>query len=351
LPLRLRQLLLRCLLAVLLGTATLLAACDPGGGGQGVADGQNGQNGQNVQSGSGGAGPGASAGGRLVVGTMVTEDFLPMWVAEQQGIFEQQGIAVKLLGFQSAQELTTALAAGEVDMAMTDPMVAATLCAGGTEVLMEWVTLGETAKQGRFGIMASPQSGVTRLEDLAGRPIGVGSNTILEYVMDSLMAEAGVAAEQVKKEEIKKIPVRYEMMANNQVAAAALPASLLSLGEQSGMVLVADDTKGQNLSQSVMVVRREFAQDAGGRQAVDKLRTCWDKAAALVNASPDAYRALLVQKASLPEAIAESYPVSDYPLAKRPTNDMVDPILIWMLDKGYLEKPLRYDASNGAFIG
>jgi len=287
---------------------------------------------------------------KVIIGTMITEDFLPMWVAEHEGIFEQEGVVVELITFQSAQELTAALSAGEIDLAMTDPMVAATLFAGGIDVRMEWVTLGETASQGRFGIMTSPNSGVKTLHDLAGKPIGVGSNTILEYVMDMLMLGAGVPENQILKEEIKKIPVRYEMMASNQVAAAALPASLLYLGEKTGMILIADDTRGKNLSQSVMIVRTGFTVTNEGKQSLEKIRICWNKAVELINANPSAYRSLLVEKASLPELIANDYPVSTYPMAKKPTNAMIDPILEWMLHKGYLSVSLRYDAVTGGFI-
>jgi NitT/TauT family transport system substrate-binding protein len=168
--------------------------------------------------------------------------------------------------------------------------------------------------------------------------------------MDKLMEQANIPADQVLKEEIKKIPVRYEMMTNNQVPAAALPASLLYLGEQTGMVLVADDTTGANLSQSVMVVRCDFTATAGGARALDLIRASWDEAVERIAEDPSAYRALLVEKASLPEPIAESYPVSDYPLAKKPTNGMIDPILTWMLEKGYLSEKLSYDASTGLFV-
>jgi NitT/TauT family transport system substrate-binding protein len=333
-------------LSVVLVGLLLLAGC---GGGAGAGAQDSAQNdGQGAAQGTQGT-PSPGSGETVTVGTMITEDFLPMWVAEQEEIFAQEDVRVELMTFQSAQELSTALAAGEIDMAMTDPMVAAALTQGGTEVTMEWVTLGETAQQGRFGIMASPESGVKSLKDLAGKPIGVGSNTILEYVMDKLMEQEGIPTDQVLKEEIRKIPVRYEMMTSNQVAAAALPASLLYLGEQTGMVLVADDTTGANLSQSVMVARRDFAATDAGAQALGRIQAGWDKAVALLAADPSAYRALLVEKASLPAPVAESYPVSSYPLAKKPTNEMIDPILAWMLEKGYLDAALSYDSSTGAF--
>jgi NitT/TauT family transport system substrate-binding protein len=295
------------------------------------------------------AGNGSAGKVQVTVATMLTEDLLPLWVAEQEQLFGEHGIDVKIEIFQSAQELSTAVTSGAVDFAMTDPMVAASLTAGGTPVTLEWVTLGATPEQGRFGIMTSPDSGISTLQDLAGKPIGVGSNTILEYVMDRLMEQAGIPASEVKTEEIKKIPVRYEMMTQGQVAAAALPSSLLALGEATGMVLVADDTTGANISQSVMVVRDDFAASADGQAAIASLREVWDQAAQLINANPDSYRPLLASTISLPEAVVDSYPVSEYPLASRPTAAMIDPVLQWMDGKGYLTAPLTYNPSTGQF--
>ena len=137
----------------------------------------------------------------ISLGTLPTEDILPMWVAESEGLFEKAGIACNIHTFQSATELIAAVSSGEVDVAMTDPMVTASLFASGTDVRICWICLGTEASQGRFGIMTADE-GITSLADLAGREIGVGSNTILEYVMDKLMAQAGIPADQVVKAEL-----------------------------------------------------------------------------------------------------------------------------------------------------
>ncbi len=286
----------------------------------------------------------------ITIGTLVTEDILPLWLAEEEGLFNANGMIVHIQTFQSAQELTVAITSGEVDLAMTDPMVAASLVAGGTDVSLEWVTLGATANQGRFGIMTSPQSGIRSLSDVAGKPIGVGSHTILEYVMDKLMQQAGVPDDQIMTEEIKKLPVRYEMMTSNQIAAAVLPGSLLALGEVTGNVLVADDSQGENLSQSVMVARTAFTATESGEKTLTKLSTIWDLAVEMINADPVAYRPLLAEKASLPDPVRDSYPVSTYPKAARPTAQMIDPILEWMRQKDYLTVDLHYDAATGLFV-
>ncbi len=330
------------LAAVLFCVTCLFTACASSEVGENVSSGTN-------ESSTGSSGNAETFGRQVVIGSMATEDILPMWVAESEGIFAEYGIDARVETFQSAQELSTAIVSGSVDMAMTDIMVSATLTAAGTPVTMEWVTLGTSPDQGRFGIMTSPESGITSLRDLAGVPVGVGSCTIPEYVMDNLLEDAGVSEDQIVKEEIKKMPVRYEMMSSNQVAAAALPGSLLALGEATGMVLVADDSSGENLSQSVMIVREDITQSTSGIKMVETLARVWDDAAERINKDPESYRTLLVEKAQLPDAVKDSYTLSTYPLTERPRSAMVNPVLDWMYEKGYLESKLTYDYSTGSF--
>jgi NitT/TauT family transport system substrate-binding protein len=282
------------------------------------------------------------------IGTMATEDMLPYWVAEQELLFSAVGLNVEIITFQSAQELSTAFSVAEIDMAMTDPMVSISLAAAGVPLELLWVTLGQTASEGRFGILAHPDSGIKSLQDLAGVPVAVGSNTIAEYTFDRLMYAAGFSTDQIRYVEVKKVPVRYEMVANNQVAAGAFPASLLYFGEQSGLVLVADDTTGENISQTVMVARQDFVDSVAATDTLALLAKVWDEAVALINSDPAIWRPLLAQKAQLPAAIAENYPVPKYPSAARPTDWMIESVLSWMTTKGYLKVSVSYDHQTGA---
>lgn len=292
----------------------------------------------------------SSENAKVTIGTLATEDILPMWVAEEEGLFAEQGIDATVQTFQSATELIAAVNAGEVDYAMTDPMVTASIYASGTDVQIEWVTLGTTAAQGRFGIMTADSS-IKSLKDLAGVEIGVGSNTILEYVMDRLMEDAGVSDDQIKVSELQKLPVRYQAMASGQVKAAALPASLLALGESAGYTVVADDTSGDNISQSVMIARSEVVEGESGQATLTALKNVWDKAAQEINANPDNYRSLLASKANLSDDLATSYTLSEYPTCQLPTQGQVDDVLSWMKKKGYLADGVTYDAAAGTFSG
>lgn len=296
--------------------------------------------------------------GSIRIGTMPTEDILPMWVAEEEGLFENAGVDAEIVVFDSAQGLSAALTADEVDIAMTDPMRAVKLCESGTDLSLEWITLGATPEQGRFGVLTSADSGITSLADLANGTKGVGlaANTVPEYVFDKLCEQANIDPASIPVSEVASLPDRYGLAAAGQLDAAALPASMLALGQASGMVLLADDTTGDNVSQSVMVVRDAYNTGEGAK-TLAAVREVWDEAASQINADPEKYRNLLVEKANLNEQVASSYVICEYPMARTaqgepayPPAELIEPVLSWMSAKGYVTKNVSYDESNGSFV-
>jgi NitT/TauT family transport system substrate-binding protein len=280
----------------------------------------------------------------LRIGTLPTEDSLPLWVAEQRGYFATQGLAdVQIVSFQSAQERDAAFASGAIDAFMGDIIAAANLQAGGKPTSIATIMLGADQSQGRFGIAAAPKSGVKSLTELANVPVGTSSATIQEYVLDGLMSEAGVPTSSVKVEEVKKVPVRFELLMAGKLKAAALPEPFLTLAEQGGAPLVASDTSATaNLSQTVLVFSDKYLATPGGAAAAKALLAAWDIAVNDINKDPQSVLPLLVEKAKLPESLKTTYKVNTYPTAQLPTKAQVDAVLTWMKDKGYLKGNVTY---------
>ena len=98
-----------------------------------------------------------------------------------------------------------------------------------------------------------------------------------------------------------------------------------------------------------MIAHTELLSDDARTAQIEALKGVWDEAAGMINADPEAYRAVLVQHANLPEEISDTYPISTYPTVQLPTADMVEPVLAWMEKKGYLTQSLSYDAATGSF--
>jgi len=280
----------------------------------------------------------------VVIGTLPTEDALPLWVAEDEGLFEAAGIdSVEIVTFQSAMERDTAFAAGEIDAFMGDIIAAAQLESSGMPVTIATIMLGATPKDGRFGIVTGPESEYTDLAGLADVPVGTSSNTIQEYVLDGLMRAAEVPADSVVKEEVDKVPVRFDLVMQGQLAAAALPEPLLSLAEFQGGTILANDTEGENLSQTVLVFSDEYLAATGGIETMATMLDVWDEAIVVVNADPDAWRDTLVEKARLPEPIKTTYEISVYAEHQVPTTERIDAVLAWMEDNELLMEPVTFE--------
>lgn len=298
--------------------------------------------------GTGGTGGSTTASATPVavkIGTLATEDSLPLWVAEKMGYFSTEGIpGVEIVPFQSAQERDVALSSGAIDGFMGDIIAAANLQASGKGVKIATVMLGADQSQGRFGVVVPKGSSISDLKQLANVPVGTSSATIQEYVLDGLMAEAGVPADQVKVEEVKKVPVRFELLMANKLKAAALPEPFLTLAEQGGAKTLGDDTKSKaNLSQTILLFSDSFLAKPGARETVRGVLEAWNFAANDINKNPDNYRQLLVEKAKLPAPLAASYKVNTYPEAAPPTAEEVAAVLNWMKTKGYLKAEVGYN--------
>lgn len=303
------------------------------------------------------------------IGTMPTEDILPMWVAEDAGYFDELEFDVEIVSFDSAPALSAAITAGEVDMAMTDIMRAVKLTESGTPVVLEWVTLGTEADQGRFGILAAedaPFDTLTEMADYAAAHpdeevmVGVASNTVPEYVFDSLMQDAGLSTDAIQTTEIASLPDRFSLVASGNLAAAALPNSLLTLGEAQGMKVIADDTEGANISQSVMVAREDFADV--NQAKILAIATVWDQAVDTIAIDPIGALQVLFANASMNAQTQDAYVLSAYPDATAIPNPERDSDIIvlaypdegyvtaqieWMAAKGYGGEGVTYSATDG----
>jgi NitT/TauT family transport system substrate-binding protein len=279
----------------------------------------------------------------IVIGTLPTEDMLPLWVAQEEGLFDEAGLEITIINFQAAQERDAAFVAGEIDAFMGDIIASAALEAGESGVTLATVMLGATSEEGRFGIVGAPGTNYASLTELAGVKVGTSSATIQEYVLDGLMGEVGVAQGQIAKEEVKKVPVRYDLLMKGQIQAAMLPEPFLSLAEKEGAPLLSDDTTGTNLSQTVLGFSDEYLAEPGGIEAMTLLLDVWDQGAALVNEDPDAWRELLVEQARVPEPIKDSYEINTYPMHEVPTKEQVESVLEWMQRKGLLTEPPTYE--------
>ncbi|MDI6871038.1 MAG: MetQ/NlpA family ABC transporter substrate-binding protein [Bacillota bacterium] len=286
--------------------------------------------------------PALAADQTIRVGFMPAEDELPLWVAEKEGLFAREGVKVELVNFASAIERDTALQAGQVDGVNGDLVAIILNARAGVKAAVTSISLGVTPREGRFAIFSAPKSPIRTVADLKGVEIGVSFNTIQDYVTDQLLLDGGLKPREIRKVGVPKVPIRFQMLMNGQIQAAALPDPMGALAEAQGAHLVASDTEARrNLSPIVYFFTRKALKEKS--EAFDKFYRAYREAVKRINADPEKYRPLLVEKARIPEQIKDTYPMLRYPMPALPTKAEWQDVVEWMMAKKLIEGPYRYE--------
>jgi NitT/TauT family transport system substrate-binding protein len=274
-------------------------------------------------------------------------DSLPFLVAEQRGYYEAEGVDVTLEMYNSGLDRDGALQGGQADGAIAD-IITTVLLNKSVPVDIVSIAAGVTPEEGRFALLAAPDSSIRTAEDLRGVPIAVSSNTIIEFTTDMMLRDAGLEPEDIEKTLVLDIPLRLQLLLFGEVEAANLPDPLATLAETKGARVVLDDTQGRNLSQSVMIFTDKATAEKG--EAVRRLLQAYSRAVADIQADPEAFRPLLEEKLRLPPDLTE-YTIGPFSPPKVPSREQLALVQEWMQEKGILEEPPPYEELvNGSFL-
>lgn len=277
----------------------------------------------------------------LKIGTLLIEDVVPFYVAQEQGLYASNGVRVELVPFLSALERDSALTAGAIDGAIDDPVGAIHLDRGRNFISITSLCLGAAPEEGVFAILAAPGSDITSVEALKNVEIAVSTATIIEYVTDRLLASQGFTAEEIHKIEIKKMPIRMQMLLSGSVQAATLPEPLASVAEGRGARrLLSDAQVEQSLSQTVIVFRNQVLEQR--RQEISGFFAAYGEAVRMINSDPERFRSLFVEKGRIPPQLASSYPIPGYPEPIAYPRELFTPVIEWMVAKELVE-PIAYE--------
>ncbi len=284
--------------------------------------------------------PEEGAGDELIamkVGAMPDEATLPYYVAEQEGIFLEHGLDVEVVPFQSAMERDSALIAGEIDAGQNDPVGVLVLRNSGYDARIVSRELHETPEKMRFAILVSPDSEISTVAELEGEDLAISSNTVMEWIADELLG--GVNVEKV---EVKKVPLRVQMLLEGEVDAATLPEPLVSYALYEGAhLIIADSELDETIGYTVIVFRSEFID--AHPESVPQFLAAFDEAVDCINANPENYRELLVQTAKVPAEIADTYQMATYMPAAPYPRENFESVLSWMQSKGLVTEAISYD--------
>lgn len=270
----------------------------------------------------------------LKIGILPDIDSLPLMLAEDEALYDRFGVDVELVSFSNPQERDAAFQSGRIDAAVSDLLAAAFFIAGGFEVRVTSLT------DGRYGLVASPQSGIHSLQGFSEKRIGLSTNTIIQYAVDSLMDKNGPGAGAYTPVSVPRMPVRMELVISGALDGAGLPEPLLSAAVQKGAVLVAA-TDQLHIDAGVLLFDKKVLDTR--LDAVTAFYKAYEAACMRIMADPDSYRPYLVDKAGFPAEIRDSFVFVPYRKPQVPEQEQIEAVLNWLNKHDLLSRPVTAD--------
>ena len=296
--------------------------------------------------------PGVSAQDEpLRMGLLPILDVLPFYVAQEAGYFEEEGVEVELIPVSSALERDQLLLAGEIDGMLNDLISTGIFNQDQTRIVI--VALARKAYEDapQFRILAAPRSNITIPSDLVGKEIAISENSVIHYIAQRMLEQAGISADDITWRPEPNIPVRYQLLMEGQLPVVVLPDPLAQAAIVGGATLVMDDSAlvETEFSQSVLSFRKEIVDEQP--EKVEAFLRAWMRAAEAINADPEVYRELWIEHTNVPDSVKDSYHLPPFPTYAITQPEAWEDTVDWLIEQEIIDqRPAYEDTVDPRFI-
>ncbi|MHB0980839.1 MAG: ABC transporter substrate-binding protein [Thermoleophilia bacterium] len=180
-------------------------------------------------------------------------------LADKMGFFEKVGIKIEYVEFASGAQMYTSLAANQVDVGRG--IITASLFNGAAQDVRVWVVADSgtnvPGKGSYFTVVIRKdlENEIKDYADLKGRKIGIVSvGSINEYFLRKALEKGGLTIDDVEPTIIAEFPDLNTGLANGAIDAAVQIESLITGGEEAGILKYFKDAEDYAPGEQVAVL-------------------------------------------------------------------------------------------------
>lgn len=195
-------------------------------------------------------------------------DTAGLFIAEQDGLFAQQGLTVKLIPQIAIQPQVDDLMRGKADIASGDYVTfienetGGNRDLGGTKPDLRIISESSFLQPNVLEVVTPPRSSVTSVAGLKGKSLSVlGPDNVGDILVDSLLTTNGIPIGDVHFPDVP-FPLIGAGFKERKMNAAFAPEPFVTLGELSGVQELADLDEGATTNFPIqgMVTTQAWAQ-------------------------------------------------------------------------------------------
>ena len=275
----------------------------------------------------------ALSGEVLNIGVLPAESAIPIILALEKGFFEEAGLQVSIKTFSSPNDRNVAVQAKELDGVIGDVMTCAAFVDNGIAMKIT----SDIAED--FKILSSPNSGVSRMDELAGKTVSLVKNFILEYIMDQFAARDGFTYEIV---EIPSFSGRTEALMSDQIEGVVFTEPQAGMLVQQGAHLLGSSKEAGIKGGTLMFMERVVNDRPGDIAAFYQ---AYNKAVDYMNSTDVAQYSDILANYQFPAAIGDylSGMYGTFQHAGVIDRDQFDSIIAWTNEKEVIGTIYTYE--------
>jgi NitT/TauT family transport system substrate-binding protein len=268
-------------------------------------------------SGSGGSG---AVGGlektNLIVAAVPAEDSAGLYIAQQRGYFAQEGLHVSIVPAISSADVINEQEAGKVDITAGayPSYILADQAQHDKLKLLKVLVAGSTMAPSVQEIVVPPNSGITKMSQLAGKTITLNAlHNIGQLLVSSMLQDNAVKVSGVRYD-VQPFPAMGKLLAEHKITAAWLPEPFISEDEEKyGVQPLADANQGaaESLPIEGYVVTQSWLNKYP--HTAEAFRIAMEKAQAVAASDTDAVQKSMTAFAQVPRLAASVLPAPGYP--------------------------------------
>lgn len=249
--------------------------------------------------------------GVLKIGLMPAVDSIPFFYAQEEGLFEAEGISVEITVFTNAQNRQTALQTNQIDGAMTD------LVALITNASNDFPLKGTLSIDGLFPLLVSP-----RFESDEKPAIGMMEISVSNYLVEQYMQH-----QEYDKVFINEIPMRLEAVGSNQIAMGLFPEPIASIGASRGLEKLIFEGIPEESLDIMAFTERALTEK---RKSIKGFHKTYGKAVSALKDNPQLCREVLIRNIrNIPPGIKDDIDLPVFNSPAVPSADFVTSIISW----------------------
>ena len=281
----------------------------------------------------------ADQSGVLTVGLMPAVNSIPLIVAQHDGLFQANGVTVKLVMFHNQLYRESGLQTHTIDGSISDMVNAIAAVANGFDVRVT------SASEGDFALLTSPHAAIQNIEQWKSYhgKITTGSleDSIVNYVSQRMLEKLSADPGKIDLIPVLSLPTRIQMLMDDKLQAACIPEPYATMARKQGAHLIAETTILPSTPGVLLFTGKAIAEKPA---LIRAFYAAYDEASARVNANPGAYRAAIVAGADFPPQVTNDLVAPHFAEAVLPPPSVVEDVGRWMVAQGMIAKAPDYSA-------